>query len=186
MAIKERLFSIKFASVYLEFAESTDGDLAVSPDIRVVVTGGPNPTFAVLPSVFVENFQAVRVRAIHQIAKFETVKQRLWHPCLPRAGHHGYPSFFLGISSEGKVIPWNVGSHDYHRDHHHHQRRQIIAIITITKDNDILFDVVFLLKSHRLPFRAIQIEPSRLWRTRWLELNYSSDFNLTISPLTWN
>ena len=77
MAINERLFSIKFASVYLEFAKSTDGDLAVSPDIRVVVTGGPNPTFAVLPSVFVENFQAVRVRAIHQIAKFETVKQRL-------------------------------------------------------------------------------------------------------------
>ena len=77
MAITERLFSIKFASVYLEFAESTDGDMAVSPDVRVILTGGPNPTFAVLPSVFVEDFQVVRFRAIHQIAKFETVKQGL-------------------------------------------------------------------------------------------------------------
>ena len=105
MIITERLFSITFASVYLEFAESPDGDLAVSPDVRVVLTGGPNPTFAVLPSVFVENFQVVRFRAIHQIAKFQTVKRRVVRPWSPRAGHHGYRSFFVGISLEGKVIP---------------------------------------------------------------------------------
>ena len=105
MDINEILFSITFASVYLEFAESTDGDLAVSPDVRVVWTGGPNSTFAVLPSVFVENFQVVRFRAIHQIAKFETVKQRPGHPWLQRAGNHGYRSFFLGISLEREVIP---------------------------------------------------------------------------------
>ena len=180
----EILFPIKFASVYLEFAESTDGHLAVSPDIRVVLTGGPDPTFAVLPSVFVENFQAVRFRAIHQIAKFETVEQRLWHPWLPRAGHHGYRSFFLGISSEGKVIPWNVGSHDYHRDHHHHQRRQIIAIITITNDNDILFDGAFLLKSHWLPFRAIMTDPmAGIELFEWVQFDdFSTDVKLGQRP----
>ena len=115
----ERVFNLSLAFVYLEFMKSTDGDLAVFPDVHVVLTGGPNPTF-LLPPVFEENFQVVRFPAIHKIAKFETVKRRIGRPWLPRAGHHGYRSFFLGISLEGKVIPWNVGRHDHDHHHYHH------------------------------------------------------------------
>ena len=74
--VAEILFPLTFASVYLEFAESSDGDLAVFPDVRVFLTGGPNLTF-LLPSVFVENFQVARFRTIKQIAKFETMKRRV-------------------------------------------------------------------------------------------------------------